>query len=355
MSAKQQTLRTAPDLVAAGLVPAARRDEIERVSARYAVAVTPAMAALIDPRCSHDPIARQFLPDVRELDTSPEELADPIGDHLKSPVKGLVHRYRDRVLLKIVGVCPVYCRFCFRREMVGPELGANLSREELAAALEYIRAHGEIFEVILTGGDPFMLSADRMAEVNTALDGIEHVKVVRWHTRVPVVAPERLTGAVVDALRRTRKTVFVAIHVNHARELTEAARAALARLADAGIPLLSQTVLLKGVNDNADAMEDLMRALITCRVKPYYLHHADLAPGTAHFRTTIAEGQALIRLLRNRLSGIALPTYVVDIPGAHGKVPAGPNYMLGVTADGSAVVADPSGSIHELPARGNRD
>jgi lysine 2,3-aminomutase len=349
MSAKRQLLKSAADLVDAGLVDQARRADVERVSARYSVAITPAMAALVDKSDPWDPIARQFIPNILELDHRPEELADPIGDNLKSPVKGIVHRYPDRVLLKVVGVCPVYCRFCFRREMVGPELGVNLSREEIGAALGYIRAHPEIFEVILTGGDPFMLSAERMAQINAELDGIAHVKVVRWHTRVPVVAPERVTGAIVETLRRAKKSTFVAIHINHARELTEEARAALGRLADAGIPLLSQSVLLKGVNDDANVLEDLMRALLCCRVKPYYLHHADLAPGTAHFRTSISKGQQLMRELRRRLSGIALPTYVVDIPGAHGKVPAGPGYVFAAPGGGGTVITDPAGASHRLP------
>ena len=340
MTRLRQTLRTASDLVEAGLLPAGAEADAARVGARYAIAVTPAVAELIDAGDPSDPIARQFLPDVRELDRTPEERSDPIGDIAKSPVKGIVHRYPDRVLLKIVGVCPVYCRFCFRREMIGPAAEANLSAEEIDAALAYIRAHPEVWEVILTGGDPFVLSPRRIADITQALDGIAHVKVVRWHTRVPVVAPERVTADLVAALRGSQKTVYVALHANHPRELTAAACAAIARLVDAGIPVVSQTVLLRGVNDDADTLETLMRAFVEARVKPYYLHHADLAPGTAHFRATLAEGQALMHALRQRLSGLAMPTYVLDIPGGHGKVPVGPVYLDG------EVVADPRGDLH---------
>lgn len=345
MTAFRQTLKSAADLADAGLVSRERVAEIAAVEARYAVAVTPAMAALIDTRDAGDPIARQFLPDVRELDHNVSERADPIGDGLKSPTPGLVHRYPDRVLLKLVAACPVYCRFCFRREMVGPGKATALTEAELADALAYVRAHPEIWEVILTGGDPLIMSPRRVAEITAALADIPHVKILRWHTRVPVVAPERVTPELVEALSApSRKTVYVALHTNHPRELMQLARAACARLIDAGIAMVSQTVLLKGVNDNADTLAALMRALVETRVKPYYLHHGDLAPGTTHFRTTIAEGQALMRALRARLSGLALPAYVLDIPGAHGKVPIGPKYLSAI-AQGYTVL-DPRGDAH---------
>ncbi|HEX2841235.1 lysine-2,3-aminomutase-like protein [Hyphomicrobium sp.] len=342
MTHLRQTLRTATDLVDAGLVPSDAEQAIARVGARYAVAITPAMAELIESKDAADPIARQFVPDVRELDVAPEERSDPIGDHVKSPVRGVVHRYPDRVLLKIVGVCPVYCRFCFRREMVGPAAEANLTADEIEAALDYIRAHSEIWEVILTGGDPFVMSARRIEDVTRALGAIAHMKIVRWHTRVPVVAPERVTADLVAALKTSAKTVYVALHANHPRELTAAAREAIGRLVDAGIPVVSQSVLLRGVNDDVATLEMLMRAFVEARVKPYYLHHGDLAPGTAHFRTTLEEGQTLMRALRQRVSGLAMPTYVLDIPGGFGKVPVGPGYL-----DAEAgVITDPRGNPH---------
>lgn len=320
-----RTLRRVDELAQAGLLPADAA--LEAVEARYAVAVTPMLAQLIDTTDATDPIARQFLPDPRELETRPEERDDPIGDDAHSPVPGIVHRYPDRVLLKLVGVCAVYCRFCFRREMVGPGAETSLSDDALETALAYIAGRPEIWEVVLTGGDPLVASPRRLAELMALLAEIPHVKIVRFHTRVPVAAPERVTAALVAALRAPGVTTYVAIHANHARELGPEARAALARLADAGIALVGQSVLLAGVNDEAGTLAALFRALVECRVKPYYLHHPDLAPGTAHFRLTIQRGQELMAALRGRVSGLALPTYVLDIPGGHGKVPIGPSYL----------------------------
>jgi lysine 2,3-aminomutase len=299
----------------------AKADPLEEVAARYAVAITPAMDALIDPTDPNDPIAAQFRPSARELEIAPDELADPIGDDAHTPVKGVVHRYADRCLLKLVHVCPVYCRFCFRREMVGPQGDGTLTGEELDAALAYIAAHDDIWEVILTGGDPFLLSARRVREISARLAAIPHVKIIRWHTRIPAVDPLRVTPDLVEALRVEGATTYVVLHTNHARELTENARAAIARLVDSGVPMLSQTVLLKGVNDSADTLEALMRALVEARVKPYYLHHLDKAQGTSHFRCSIAEGQELVQQLHQRASGLAQPAYVLDIPGGYGKAP----------------------------------
>jgi lysine 2,3-aminomutase len=298
-----------------------KSDPLSEVASRYAVAITPAMEALIDPTDPADPIAAQFRPDARELEVAPDELSDPIGDDAHTPVKGVVHRYRDRCLLKLVHVCPVYCRFCFRREMVGPEGDGTLSGAELDAALAYIATHDEIWEVILTGGDPFLLSARRVREITERLAAIPHVKIIRWHTRVPAVDPLRVTPDLVDALRVDGATTYVVLHTNHARELTEQASAAIARVVDSGVPMLAQTVLLKGVNDDVDALESLMRRLVELRVKPYYLHHLDKAPGTSHFRCSIADGQELARALHERASGLAQPSYILDIPGGHGKAP----------------------------------
>ncbi|MEQ1868111.1 MAG: lysine-2,3-aminomutase-like protein, partial [Micropepsaceae bacterium] len=304
-----------------------------------------AMAGLIEAGDPHDPIARQFVPDIRELDQRPEESADPIGDNRHSPVEGIVHRYPDRVLLKVVHVCPVYCRFCFRREMVGPDREPSLSPQALDDALAYIASHREISEVILTGGDPFILIARRAADLTQRLAAIAHVKILRWHTRVPVVDPERVTQEFVQALKAPGVATYVALHANHAREFTPEARAACARIVDAGIPMLSQSVLLKGVNDDADTLADLMRTFVENRIKPYYLHHADLAPGTSHFRTTIAHGQALLRQLRSRVSGLALPRYVLDIPGGHAKANL-ETCEIDQDASGALRVRDDEGTWH---------
>ncbi|HEX3506528.1 MAG TPA: lysine-2,3-aminomutase-like protein [Xanthobacteraceae bacterium] len=323
--ATRMTQCAANDLPGPSLLGEGQLAALQQVTARYAVAITPAVADMMDPSDPQDPIAKQFLPDVQELEQHPDENADPIGDDAYSPVEGVVHRYPDRVLLKLVNACAVYCRFCFRREMVGPGRG-GLSRTALDAALNYIARTPEIWEVILTGGDPLVLSPRRLREVITRLAAIDHVKVIRVHSRVPTTAPERITPTLVKALR-TDKATFVVLHANHARELTAEARAACARLVDAGIPMLSQSVLLRGVNDDVETLGALMRTLVECRIKPYYLHHADLAPGTAHFRTTIAEGQALMRGLHGRFSGLCQPSYVLDIPGGHGKSPIGPAYL----------------------------
>jgi lysine 2,3-aminomutase len=339
------TLRTPSALADAGLIEPGRVPALERVAARYAVAVTPAMAELIDISDPADPIARQFLPDPAELETHPHESADPIGDFAHSPVEGIVHRYPDRVLLKATHVCAVYCRFCFRREMVGPDGLRPLGPEALAAALAYIAGRPEVWEVIVTGGDPLVLSPRRLAEIVDGIAAIPHVRVIRFHTRVPVVSPETITDTLVAALKSPTQVTYVALHADHPRELTPAARAACARIVDAGIPMVSQSVLLRGVNDDAETLEALMRAFVETRVKPYYLHHADLAPGTGHLRTPIDEGRGLMRAIRGRLSGLAQPTYVLDLPGGHGKVPVGPTYLREGEAE------DPNGGLHPYPPR----
>jgi lysine 2,3-aminomutase len=325
--AERSSLTRAAALVEAGLAPQGRLAELERVGERYAIAITPAAAALIDRGDARDPIARQFVPDAAELERGPQDLADPIGDRAHSPLEGLVHRYPDRALVKLVSLCPVYCRFCFRREMIGPKSSGTLSRAAIDAILGYLGERPEIWEVILSGGDPFILSARRLRDIVARFAEIPHIKVMRWHTRVPVVAPERIDAALVRALKSGGKAVFVALHANHPRELTGEARAACVRLIDAGIPMLSQTVLLKGVNDDEATLAELMRAFVEMRIRPYYLHHLDRAPGTAHLAVPIERGQALMRALRGRLSGLCQPSYVLDIPGGHGKSPIGPSYL----------------------------
>jgi lysine 2,3-aminomutase len=311
------------------------------------VAVTDEMAALIDPADPADPIAAQFVPELAELDIAPEERADPIGDDRWSPVPGIVHRYPDRVLLKPLLLCPVYCRFCFRRETVGKK-DAVLGRAALARAFAYIRERPQIWEVIVTGGDPFLLSPRRLAEIVHRLDAIPHVAVIRFHTRVPIVEPGRVGPALLAALE-AEKAVYVVLHANHPRELTEGARGAARRLVRAGIPLLSQTVLLRGVNDEVSVLEALFRGLVAMRVKPYYLHHADLARGTAHFRTGIAAGRRLVKALRGPVSGLCQPTYVLDIPGGWGKVPLAESAARRAGGSGGWVVEDPAGLGHDYP------
>lgn len=322
-----KTLRSIADLTSADFPITDDLDVLERIAARYAVAVPPALAALIDPADPRDPLALQVLPSARELVVSAGEHSDPIGDAAHSPVPGLVHRHTDRVLLKIVAVCPVYCRFCFRRATIGPGGTEAMSPEDVDRAVAYIAQHPEIWEVILTGGDPFVLAPRRAADLTQRLAAIPHVRVLRWHTRMPVADPASVSDAFAQAIATAKKTVYVALHANHPRELTQDARAACNRLSAAGVTLVSQTVLLHGVNDDAATLEALFRAFVEMRIKPYYLHQLDLAPGTSHFRVPISRGQALMAALRQRLSGLALPTYVLDLPGGHGKVPIGPAYL----------------------------
>jgi lysine 2,3-aminomutase len=320
------TLTTAKALADRAFISKDATSDFEALSQRYAIAITPQLADLIDTADAHDPIAAQFVPSLQELTILPQELADPIDDAGYSPLQGLVHRYADRVLLKVVSVCPVYCRFCFRREMVGPG-GEGLSGQALDDAIAYIAARPQIFEVIMTGGDPFMLSPRRVRDLTERLAAIGHVKLLRWHTRVPVVDSARVTPELVEALRHEGVATWVAIHANHVREFTPDACAALARLVDAGISLVSQSVLLKGVNDDVDTLADLMKAFLANRVKPYYLHHPDLAPGTSHFRPTIADGQALMMALRQKVTGLAQPHYVLDVPGGGIKAPLSDSYV----------------------------
>jgi lysine 2,3-aminomutase len=332
------------DFLARGLVSADKLAEIRRVAEQFSVALTEDMAGLIDPGDADDPIAAQFVPSGAELETTPEDLADPIGDDRWSPVTGVVHRYPDRVLLKPTLICPVYCRFCFRREVVG-KVPAMLEPAVLERAYDYIRQRPEIWEVIVTGGDPFVLAPRRLAAIVCALDAIPHLGVIRFHTRVPIVDPRRVTAALVAALT-AEKAIWVAVHANHPRELTPAAKKAVTRLVKAGIPVVSQTVLLRGVNDDTAALEALFRGLVAMRVKPYYLHHADLARGTAHFRTGIASGQRLVRSLRGRVSGLCQPTYVLDIPGGYGKVPIAECAIHADDASGGWAVEDSAGMRH---------
>jgi len=337
-----RTLRTADELVAAELVRAGDRDTVAAVAERYSVAITPAVRGLIG--AADDPVGRQYVPHPDELLTAAHETGDPIGDEKLSPIKGIVHRYPDRALLKPLLVCPVYCRFCFRREQVGAD-GGVLTADELAVAYAWLAARPAIREVILTGGDPLMLSPRRLGEILRALAAIPHVELLRVHTRVPVADPARVTEELAAALD-VGKPVWLAVHANHAREFSPDARAALDRLRRAGVPLLGQSVLLRGVNDSAVALGDLFRTMLSAWVKPYYLHQLDAAPGTARFHVPIEEGRALLEQLRGRVSGMAWPTYVLDIPGGAGKVPVGPDYWDG------GVVRDSRGNPHALAAPG---
>jgi lysine 2,3-aminomutase len=340
-SLQPQAITSPEDLLTAGFIPPDHLAAVTEASATLPVSITSHITGLIDHALPNGPIAKQFIPTGLENTKQDEELADPIGDIPHSPIAGIVHRYPDRVLLTPVLTCPVYCRFCFRREAVGDGLLASV---ELDAALDYIRNHSEIWEVILSGGDPLIMSPRRLTQIIDALDKIDHVAVIRIHTRVPVVDPKRITDSLITALKR-KTPVFIVLHCNHADELVVEAEQAIATLVDNGFPMLSQSVLLKEINDDPDVMAALMKKLVSCRVKPYYLHHGDKAQGTSHFRTTIATGRAIIARLRGRLSGLCQPSYMLDIPGGHGKVPAAEAYLQ-VTDDSRWVVKDWQGNTH---------
>lgn len=307
--------------------------------------ITPDMARLIVPGVSDDPIARQFIPDSRETRVLPQELGDPTGDYAHAPLKALVHRHANRVLLKPTMVCAVYCRFCFRREMVGPK-GDTITQSDMDEALAYIEAHTEINEVILTGGDPLMLSPKKLQALMQRLQAMPHIRWIRLHTRVPVVAPAKVTAEMLAALRGI-KGVIMAIHANHAREITAEAGAALARLAHNGVVLLGQSVLLKGVNFSVEALTELFETMMANRVKPYYLHHPDLTAGTGHFRFSFEEGMALMTAVQQRVSGVCLPQYTLDIPGGVTKIAINEATVRPVPGRAGAYeLRDPSGGIH---------
>jgi len=344
-----QTLRTLDDLVAARLVAENARAALEPVAERYAIAVTPAMDALIKRDDPIDPIRLQFIPDPREVIVTKNEVDDPIGDFAHSPLQGLVHRYPDRVLVKLTHICPVYCRFCFRREMVGPGKGDALSEEKLEAIYAYIEAHPENLEVIVTGGDPLILSLRRIEAFTSSLAKITHIKVLHWHSRVPSVDPSLVSDELSRALVAAGKSIRLALHVNHSRELTAECRDAVTRLKNAGVNLISQSVLLKGVNDSVETLAALMRGFVEAGVKPYYLHQGDLARGTSHFRTSVEEAKVLIDGLRGRVSGLAQPVYVIDLPGGAGKVPVA---ALSCEIEGEGWrIRDWQGYTHHYPPR----
>ena len=300
-----------------GLPPAT----LHRLLAEYQFALSDEMAAALGD-APDDPIAAQFFPDVRELTVAAGELGDPIGDAPHSPLPSLVHRYPNRVLWKISPVCAVYCRFCFRKEHIGRR-GKALRRAEIDAVAAYLAAHPEVEEVIYSGGDPLMLGVKKLQQCAAAYRSLAHIRRLRIHSRIPVVQPARITTALLDTLTALPQSLHLVVHSNHSAELTANARAALRLLRERGVMLYSQTVLLKGVNADAATLANLMNDLLDCGVKPYYLHHLDLARGTGHYRVSLDEGRAIVSALRRRLSGIAMPTYIVEIPGGDGKIPVG--------------------------------
>ncbi len=314
-----KSIKNIAQLQQAGLVQESELSQLNQVAEQFSVAITPEMNQVVQAAAS-DGVKKQFVPTRDELLIAADELVDPIGDAAYSPVKGVVHRHRDRCLFMPINVCAVYCRFCFRREKIGPG-NAALTPEQLDAAIAYIESHSEIWEVILTGGDPLLLKPKQLSGIMERLNAIDHVKVIRVHTRIPVVDSVRINADMIAALQLHQPT-YVVLHANHADEFHRDAKQACLSLVGAGIPMLSQSVLLKGINDSVEVLADLMRQLVMLKIKPYYLHQLDKARGTGHFRVDPKKGLALMQQLRQHYSGLCLPTYVVDTPGgAGGKQP----------------------------------
>ena len=286
--------------------------------------ITPYYAALMDPVHPDCPVRRQAIPLEAEGAGAPGDLDDPTGEEPHRPVQAVVRKYPDRVLFLVTDTCPVYCRHCTRRRITGGQAGA-FDRVAVEAGLDYVRAHPEVRDVIVSGGDPLVLSDDRLLPVLQALRAIPHVRLLRLATRAPVVLPMRVDDALAAALRRLAP-LFVVTHVNHAQELTPEARVACERLVDHGVPVENQAVLLRGLNSSARALSDLFETLLTWRVRPYYLHQGDLAAGTGHLRTPLEAGVALLRQLRGRVSGLAIPHLAVDLPDGSGKITLAPDY-----------------------------
>ena len=308
---------------------AEEEEGIEKCLSTFRMAVTPYYLSLMDLNDPEDPIRKQAIPSAEELYFAPEESADSLHEDTDSPVKGLTHRYPDRVLFLLTDRCASYCRHCTRRRLVGQTDNA-MPRAQIDACIDYIRQHTEVRDVLLSGGDVFMQSDENLEYVLSALRTIPHVEVIRLGTRVPVVMPQRITQSLCDMLKKYHP-IWVNVHFNHPNEITPDAAAACARLADAGIPLGNQSVLLAGVNDCVHVMKKLVNDLVKIRVRPYYIYVCDLSLGLSHFRTPVSKGIEIIEALRGHTSGFCVPTFVVDAPGGGGKVPVMPNYVLSQT------------------------
>jgi len=313
---------------------------------KLALGITPYFFNLIDPADENCPIRQQVVPRIEETHTASWEMSDPCGEDSHSPVAGLVHRYPDRVLFLVTDRCASYCRYCTRSRLVSNASGYDF-HPEYDKQIAYIAAHPEIRDVLLSGGDPLLLSDEKLENLLSRLRAIPHVEFLRIGTRIPIFLPQRITPELCAMLKKFHP-LFVSVHTNHPRELTTEVRDALGRLADAGIPLGNQSVLLKHVNDDADVMKALVQKLLMCRVKPYYIYQCDLIAGSAHLRASVAKGLAIMEKLRGHTSGYAVPTYVIDAPGGGGKVPINPEYVLCRNA-GRVLIRNFEGKIFEYP------
>jgi len=313
---------------------------------KLALAITPYFFNLIDAGDENCPIRRQVVPRVEETYTAPWEMSDPCGEDSHSPVPGLVHRYPDRVLFLVTDRCAAYCRYCTRSRMVSNAAGYDF-HPEFDRQIQYVSRHPEIRDVLLSGGDPLLLNDDKLEFLLSRLRAIPHVEFLRLGTRIPIFLPQRITPALCAMLRRYHP-LFISIHSNHPRELTTEVRDALGRLADAGVPLGNQTVLLRDVNDDVAVMRALMQKLLMCRVKPYYIYQCDLISGSAHLRSSVRKGLEIMENLRGHTSGYAVPQYVIDAPGGGGKVPINPDYVLSRNKN-RVIIRNFEGRIFEYP------
>jgi lysine 2,3-aminomutase len=324
-------------------------EEIEGIKhskGRLALAVTPYFASLMDPINPNCPIRRQGIPRIEEIHLSKNEMVDPLGEDTHSPVPGLVHRYPDRVLLLVTDQCAVYCRYCTRRRLVGSN-ERSITQGNFEEVLKYLKSHRKVRDVLLSGGDPLLLENERLEEMLSRLRAIPHIELLRIGTRVPVTLPQRITSGLVRMLKKYHP-LMISIHFTHPKEITDQVRRACSELADGGIPLGSQTVLLKGINDKPYIMKKLVQELLKIRVRPYYIYQCDLAMGTEHFRTSVATGIQIMEKLRGHTTGYAVPTYVVDAPGGGGKIPLQPDYVVS-KGRGKIVLRNYEGKVFEYP------
>jgi lysine 2,3-aminomutase len=313
---------------------------------KLAMAITPHFFNLIDRDDPDCPIRRQVIPRIEEGWNAPEEMADPCGEDSHMPVPGLVHRYPDRVLFLVTDRCASYCRYCTRSRVVSG-VGEQHLETQWEMAFQYLEKHEEVRDVLLSGGDPLIFSDDKLDKILTRLRAIPHIQFIRIGSRIPIFLPQRITPELCAVFKK-HHPLFISIHTNHPRELTSEVRDALGRLADAGIPLGNQSVLLRGVNDSVEVQKALVQKLLMCRVKPYYLYQCDLINGSSHLRTAVAEGVAIIEGLRGHTTGYAIPQFVIDGPGGGGKIPINPNYVVDATS-GRITLRNFEGEMFEYP------
>jgi lysine 2,3-aminomutase len=334
----------------AALLPLSEQEqkEISLCLLTFRMAITPYYLSLIDPDNKNDPIRKQAVPSIEERESYPWEKADPLNEDKDSPFPYIVHRYPDRVLLLVTKCCATYCRHCTRRRLVGEE-DTPISQTDLTKALTYIKENRKIRDVLISGGDPLTLSDEKIESIIAQVRAIDHVEIIRIGTRVPCTMPMRITDELLNRLKKYHP-LWVNVHFNHPNELTKEACAALGKLADAGIPLGNQSVLLKGVNDSPEIIKELCLGLVKNRVRPYYLYQCDLSQGLNHFRTDVRDGIDIIRKLQGNITGFAVPKFVIDSPGGGGKVPINPEYVISLD-DEKVVFRNYEGKIFEYPQR----